>query len=224
MLITVVSLPFEAHAGVFSFVSDIFGKSKVVIEENIPNSQTMALLQAAVNPDPNPSKGGGEITIVGSALLPETGPSGTLADIEDHHSDTISIYVVREGDTLGGIAQMFGVSVNTIMWANEVKSDKRLLVGQTLIILPVSGVRHTIKKGDTIESLAAKYKADIGEIIEYNGLVRGAVLVVGEDVTIPDGEIEQVKTPTVPGRKGLPTYSGYYMRPVVGGHKSQGIH
>lgn len=219
-------LPYYAHAGVFSFMSELFGKTKEVAIENVENSQNMSLLQAALNSDPNPSKGGGEITIVGaSALLPETGPSGTLADIEEHRSDAISIYVVREGDTLSKIAEVFDVSVNTIMWANEVRSDKSLQVGQTLVILPISGVRHTIKKGDTVESLAAKYKADVSEIIEYNNLKRGAPLAVGEVITIPDGEIVQPKSSSNMAKgRGLPAYAGYYMRPITGGHKSQGIH
>ena len=113
------------------------------------NSQTIAFLEAATNFDPNPAKGGGDITIVDdSALLPDSGPSGTIADVESNeHQGKVSLYVVREGDTLPQIAKMFGVNTNTILWANDLGRNSALRTGQTLVILPVSGVQHTVQKG-----------------------------------------------------------------------------
>ena len=119
----------------------------------------MPLLKAALNLDPNPAKGGGDITVVGGvALLPDTGPSGTIADIEDEplSSDNISLYVVRAGDSLSGIAKLFGVSANTILWANDIKKGQAIQPGQTLVILPVSGVQHTVVAGETVRSIAKK--------------------------------------------------------------------
>ena len=78
-------------------------------------------------------------------------------------SDQISVYVVRQGDTLSQIAEMFDVSVNTIKWGNDLRSNT--LKVETLVILPISGVKHTVAKGDTIVSLAKKYKGDADEII-----------------------------------------------------------
>jgi len=57
-----------AHAGVFSFLEGIFGGNTVYGEKYV-NSQTAMVLKAAVNPDSNPSKGGGDITIVGGSAL-----------------------------------------------------------------------------------------------------------------------------------------------------------
>ncbi|MDO8564994.1 MAG: M23 family metallopeptidase [bacterium] len=190
------------------------------------NASNVAILEAAINPDPNPAKGGGDITVVGeTALLPETGPEGTLADIELNHSGTISRYVVREGDTLSVIAKMFGVSNNTIVWANNIKGGV-IRPGDELVILPISGVRHTFAKGDTLASVAKKYKADLGEILQFNGLTSDSVVALGDVVIIPDGEI----TAPVPSRnvrvRGAagPDLSGYFLRPIVGGKKSQGLH
>ncbi len=200
------------------------------------NAQTVALLTAALNPDPNPAKGGGDITVVGGiALLSETGPSGTMADIEDSKSDTISTYVVREGDTLGAIAKMFGVTPNTIVWANNL-SRGLIHQGETLIILPISGVRHVVAKGDTLQSIAKKYKADPLEIQQYNGLEDDAVLSAGDVVIVPDGEVATpapaptmryvngVRVTTPLRGAGGPDYEGYYMRPIIGGRKTQGLH
>jgi len=191
--------------------------------------QTMPLLQAAVNVDPNPAKGGGDITIVGGALLAENGPSGTIRDVEERevNPDHISVYVVREGDTLADIAKLFGVSVNTIMWANDLKS-RTVKAGDQLIILPVSGVQHTVVKGDTLESVAKKYKGDVEEIAQFNDLSEDAKLVVGETIMIPDGEVPAPKPASSgvkPKIKGSgPSYAGYYGRPIVGGRRTQGVH
>jgi murein DD-endopeptidase MepM/ murein hydrolase activator NlpD len=187
----------------------------------------MPLLKAALNADLTVARGGGDITIVDdTSLLPESGPSGTLADIEDAHSTQISVYVVRKGDTLASIAKLFGVSTNTIVWANDIKTT--IHPGDTLVILPITGVRYTVKKGDTVASVAKKYKAHAEEIISYNDL-RDGTLAVGDEILIPDGEIA---TPVVvrtssgnPFRGGSgPEYTGYYSSPIAGGRITQGLH
>jgi len=227
----VLAVPLSANAGFLSFVGSIFEKKTSEWSENKEmNSQNMALLQAASNFDPNPAKGGGDITIIGgSALLPDAGPSGTLADIESNPttSDQISLYVVREGDSLSQIAKMFGVTTNTIIWANDIKRGSLVAEGQTLVILPISGIRHTVVKGDTLKGIVAKYKGDVDEVLGFNGLTEGEALAVGDVVVIPDGEIEAPKasvTKTVVRGTNAPSYSGYYLRPIAGGTKTQGLH
>jgi len=178
----------------------------------------------------NPT-GGGEITIVGeSALLPDAGPSGTAANLSDEpESDQISVYVVRPGDTLSEIAEMYGVSVNTILWANELGGAKTIQPGQTLVILPVTGVRHLVAKGETLATIAKKYRAEAAEIASFNNLT-GNTLAVGTEIIIPDGDQTpsappptRVATRQVKGADG-PTYVGYYQRPIAGGVKTQGLH
>ena len=229
LLLAFIIVPTVAEASVISLLSSLFLHQKEpVFEERAVNSQNIALLQAAVNQDPNPDKGGGNITIVGgTALMSENGPSGTIVDVEDKSSQTgnISIYVVREGDSLGEIAKMFGVSVNTIVWANDIKRGV-ITPGQTFVILPISGVKHSVVKGDTITSLAKKYKADVEEIIRYNDLIEGSTLALGETVIIPDGEVAVIASAprsTLRGTGG-PSYEGYYIRPILGGRKTQGLH
>ena len=150
-----------AYAGVLSFVSGFFGKNETVKEEKTINSQNVAVLHAALNSDPNPAKGGGDITIVDdTALLPDSGPLGTIADIEENTptSEQISVYVVRKGDSISQIAKMFNVTSSTVIWANNLNGGL-IREGQTLVILPVSGVSYTVKKGDTVESVAKNTRA-----------------------------------------------------------------
>lgn len=225
----VILTPFISQTGFFSYVLEFFSENKVYAEARTDfNSQNAPLLQAALNHDPNPSKGGGDITIVGdSALLPDAGPSGTLANTEESFgSDQISVYVVREGDSLSQIAEMFNVTVNTIIWSNDIKRGSLITPGQTLAILPITGIKHTVKKDETLAGIVKKYKGNMEEVLRYNDLEEGAILAVGDTVVIPDGEIEAptyTQARTVVRGSGGPSYSGYYMRPVAG-KRSQGLH
>ena len=189
------------------------------------NSQTMNLLEGFLNINPT-STGGAEIAIVDSVALESSrGESEVFVDLGKSGTGQISVYVVRKGDTLSEIAEMFGVSTNTIVWANNIKASS-IKEGQELVILPISGVRHVVKSGDTVKSLATKYKADFDEILSYNGLAANAKIKPGDIVVIPDGVISATQTSLAKtsGLQTYPVYSGFYLRPIVGGRKTQGIH
>lgn len=206
------------------------------------NIQTMALLTPARNIDPSPARGGGGVIVVDdTALLPSEGPSGTMADIEKPKNATISTYIVREGDTLTAIAQLFKVKPSTILWANDLESASMLRVGQSLTILPVTGVRYVIKTGDTLVSIAKKLNADSNEIKSFNGIEGD--LAVGDEIIVPDGEIS-APAPTKPHRSSTckkkscigpePAHNvgpigslaqiGYYVAPLADYVQTQGIH
>jgi murein DD-endopeptidase MepM/ murein hydrolase activator NlpD len=102
--------------------------------------------------------------------------------------------------------------------------------GQTLVILPISGVKHVVVKGDTIASIAKKYSGDANEILAYNNLEKGDSLEVGSTIIIPDGEM--VSAPkassqsSVAGKvaSGLKEVVGFFLRPVTKAVRTQGIH
>ena len=150
---------------------------------------------------------------------------GSIADVEDYKLDQITIYIVREGDTLSKIADMFGVSVSTIYWANDLKRGDLIKAGDTLVILPITGLQYTVKKGDTIKAIAAKYKSDAQEIIAYNNLPADGVLEEGVTIIIPDAELASLPQSSARLRgSGGPTFAGYFTRPIIGGRKTQGLH
>jgi len=189
------------------------------------------LLSAATNSDPNPNKGLGDNiqTSGGKALLAYGGPSGTISNAAGPvPSDRISVYVVRKGDTLSDIAKMFDVSINTIIWANNLKNARDVHPGDTLVILPVSGIERTVAKGDTLKSLAKKYSADANEIAQYNGLGLNDTLEVGTTIIIPGGEIAapapnvRSSSPILGGEGSF--LAGYYGNPVPGGVITQRLH
>ena len=184
------------------------------------NSQNIPLPKPTLNPVTDTSQAG-EI-VNKNAFLPSSGQVD--ASQNKPNADQISLYVVREGDNLSEIADMFGVSVNTIRWANDLQADEPIQVGQILVILPVSGVQYTIAKGDTIKSIAKKFGADADEIIQFNNLSPDQKLNEGDTIIIPNGEYTEA--PVSPQQKipSLPFYVGYYLRPIEGGRKTQGIH
>jgi murein DD-endopeptidase MepM/ murein hydrolase activator NlpD len=123
--------------------------------------------------------------------------------------------------------------VNTIIWANNLKGITDVHPGDTLIILPVSGISRTVVKGDTLNSLAKKYGADAGEIAQYNGLDPSAPLDVGSTVIIPGGELGSpapapVRRPASPRNPyrggGGAALQGYFSNPLPGGIITQGLH
>ncbi len=197
------------------------------------NSQTISLLEAEPKVDPKSPRILSEVTIVGEqALLPDVGPLGAGADLinESGSSDQVSVYVVRDGDTIGGIAKMFGVSVNTIRWANDLAVGAPLKKGETLLILPVSGVKYSVKKGDTLAGIAKRFKADQSDIESFNGITSQSKLSVGDEIIIPGGMIENLvpvtgkngKSRLIPGAGG-PSIDGYYIKPVPC-NLTQGLH
>jgi murein DD-endopeptidase MepM/ murein hydrolase activator NlpD len=190
------------------------------------NSQTMSLLESHININPM-SIGGPVVAIVDGIALASAGEeSGAFVDLGHSGTGQISTYTVRSGDTLSSIAEMFGVTANTILWANDLKT-RTLRVGQELVILPISGVRHIVKSGDTVASIAKKYSASQADILSYNGLSVDAKLAVGDEIIIPDGEKTSSSgssSATIKVASGLQEYAGYYLRPIVGGKKSQGLH
>jgi LysM repeat protein len=97
----------------------------------------------------------------------------------------ISLYVVRNGDTLVSIAALFGVSPNAILWANHLSKNSTLQVGQTLVISPVTGVQYTVKSGDRLESIAQHFGGSAADIGTFNG-VDDSSLTVGSEIIIPD--------------------------------------
>lgn len=152
-------------------------------------------------------------------------------------SDEISIYIVREGDTIRDVAKMFNVSENTIRWANNLDSKPTLKKDQELIILPITGVKYTVKKGDTVKSIATSFKGDVNEILSYNALSDDSPLIAGEEIIIPNGEVVAIPkvaqivpkiaktTPLIGGKSiAIKDDTGYFSRPVRGGIKTQGLH
>lgn len=133
-------------------------------------------------------KEGEKATVLNQAVVGISNPS---VEEFNESSQDVYVYTVKEGDTLGSIAQNYGINSNTIKWANGLDDSDFIKPGDQLFILPVSGVKYKIKSGDNIADIAKKYKAKEDEIIAFNDLPANGALKEGEEIIIPDGEIDE---------------------------------
>jgi LysM repeat protein len=107
----------------------------------------------------------------------------------------IRTYIVVAGDNPEKIAAVFGISTNTLLWANNLRDRSIIKPGQELVILPINGVRIKAGPKDTIASLAKKYQGKDDEIIAFNNLPSDGALSAGEYIIIPGGEMPEAIAP-----------------------------
>lgn len=233
-----------AHAGLLSLISSVLGNEQASANTanagGITNySQIGDVLQA--HSGPNPTSDALAIAPVdsdGEALVPDMVASDQGA------ADTntqITTYTVQSDDTLSGIANIFGISVDTIKQANDL-SGNSIRPGQTLTILPIDGSLYTVQSGDSISSIAKHFNASQDDILTYNNLTLTSVIVKGDQLIIPHGTVEasQAKTyvATIALKQKVPSFeplldpvwewptapAGYYACPVPGAVLTQGLH
>lgn len=205
LIIAIVGMPKQANAGFLDFIGGALGvnlqasAATPLTSEPVKNSQTVALLESSINPDMKNIKTPSiNNTIVEDEALSTDSLQGTDSDTNSYisSSDKITTYTVKSGDTVGEIATKFGISKNTILYANTNIKNNVLKKGQTLIILPVDGVSYTVKKGDTIASIAKAYKADSKDISEYNDIT-DKNLQYGDKIIVPGGIMVKKVIPVV---------------------------
>ena len=220
-------VPVSAQAGLFSSIVGFIADSDLVeeIDERVNYSAIETPLLSATAIDPMAATGGGDITVKDGSLI-SAAPVTESEQAEAGGGGEISVYTVREGDALSQIAEMYGVTTNTILWANDVSSASAIRPGDSLVILPMAGVRHTVKDGETLASIVKKYDAEIDEVLTHNDLVSADDLSVGDDLMIPGGSIKTAKyagRPT-PTNSSVSASSLGFSHPVPGAIRTQGIH
>lgn len=128
--------------------------------------------------------------------------------INSFKANQVVEYSVQSGDSIGLIASNFGVSINTIIWANNLKNPNSLTLGQVLKIPPVTGVIHTVRNGDTVASIAKKYKADADKVLSFNNLTPDQALETGNELIVPDGALPEPLPPVKVKVKSIALGSG----------------
>lgn len=104
-------------------------------------------------------------------------------------------YKVENGDTISTIAGKFGISSDTVKWANNITDVNQIKPGQTLKILPVTGVAYTVKKGDTLASVAKNFSAEQQAILDFpfNDVPDDFSLKEGQSLIVPEGSPPEIK-------------------------------
>jgi len=140
---------------------------------------------------------GGSETAIGTDVTGVESPvilPGNSNSVTPRRS-TITEYTIKEGDVVSSIAQTFGISITTILWENNLTAYSVIKPGQTLKILPFSGVTYIVKNGDTLARIAQKTNADVDQIRTTNNLT-DEKLVAGGTLMIPNGHAIASISPT----------------------------
>ncbi len=232
-VLLILLIPLSVNAGVFSalaklFVADVAASSNVAYIDIDNSARFTPLLNARINSDPL-SIGGGDITVEAGALMAASPVGEEEIAASPNKNGEISVYVVREGDALSQVADMYGVTINTILWANDLSRASKIKPGDTLVILPITGVQHVVAKGETLGSIVKKYEADLEEVLEYNNLSSDHVLVVGDELIIPGGDLHmpnaKITAAAAPTKTtGAKGGSNWLSHPASGALRTQGIH
>lgn len=138
------------------------------------------------SPDENvPFEGSGGFAQGGDALRkPDMAATGKTV----RPREEIVYYQVQASDTVSTIAASFGVSVNTILWENNLTAYSLIRPGDKLVILPMSGVSYKVSRGDTLAGIASKYGVEANMILEANQLASADMLSAGRKLIIPGGK------------------------------------
>jgi len=144
------------------------------------NESDSSDIQDTINENPS------LIVIQKIALLAQTNP---ITLISQKQRTQIIEYIVQEGDTSSSVAASFGISLNTLLWANDLKEASIIRPGDELTIMPINGLLHRVKDGQTVGSIATIYKANTEKIIAFNDLPADGAIQIGEKLIIPDGQM-----------------------------------
>lgn len=164
-------------------VTDVAPKSKSIFASLITPAQANALtpLEMAVSED--------RISQVATTRLGIGGGETESRSVEN--------YAVQGGDTISTIAEQFGVSTKTVLWANGMSEFDFIKPGQTLKIPPVSGVIHQVASGDTLGTISRKYNVSEDSVLEYNKLADASLIAAGNTLVIPGGQPPAPPAPVV---------------------------
>lgn len=158
-------------------------------------------------------------------LIPTSQVLGALIggfELEDIQKIIIE-YLVEPGDSFSSIVAKFDISLETVLWANNLSKSSVLKSGQKLIIPPVSGVIHHVKAGETVSQIAQRYKAKSEDVVNFNNLSGEAGIFVGDILVVPNGIMPAPKAQS--SVVWTPLSQSYFICPISSPCRiTQGLH
>ena len=185
----------------FSFGGPLEGGGEVT-----PISEAGAI-QNTVDPSDIYELSGRDTPIGDDGSLP--GLSSPLSNVLAERNG-VKTYKIQEGDTLSEIAAQFGVSMETLRWANP-GLRSLIRIGEEIVILPVTGILYEVREGDSIESVASRYRVPMSIIAKYNPDHQKLFDVPGEKIVLPHAKPLAYK-----GSQKLPDMRYYFALPARG--------
>ncbi len=165
-----------------SYIEEGLISAEPQINSYLSSEQATVSPDNAVQPEENNSLA---FTSDSSALVKPEIPS--LEAVMPTRTNIVE-YTVKAGDTIGTIAQKFGLGQNTLLWENNLTARSYIQPGQILKILPTNGISYAVVKGDNLGKIAQKFNSETGKIIAYNRLSDESDIQIGQILIIPEGK------------------------------------
>lgn len=219
-----VVLKEEPSGLIFSEIDPVLGGKNLI---------TVNSTDAILSPEPFFGSGADGFLIIGEESLEGVqSPSYALPPFSpgvsySRRSEDIK-YTVKPGDTLSAIAGDFGISVNSIIWSNNLKPYSKLYPGDMVIIPPANGLYYTVRKGDTLSGVAKRFAVKSQDIADFNGIEESKI-TIGKKLFVPNakpGSSQQSSSfgsyaSSVPSSgyaiaSKLPDLGGFFIYPTTG--------
>lgn len=189
---------------------------------------------------PLPEERGGEALslYVSAPLVVRTADSAVLSLLQsggagenparmESQEQAFFTYIVREGDTMEGLAERFQLKKETLVWNNAELKDPEVFGPEMEIVLPaVDGIIHIVKAEESLEFIANLYSVDIEKILAFepNGLSSPQGVTPGRVLVVPGGQPPKPQPPPTSGAGGsTPQPSSGFIWPVRGCGISRGV-
>ena len=118
--------------------------------------------------------------------------TGILLTVGTAFSQAVqTVHEIKEGETLSGLAKIYGTTVGDIMRFNGMNADSKLFVGEKVRI-PEAGVKvvaagavttHVVEKGETLYQLSRKYNVSVSELRDWNNIA-GNNIQIGQTLKV----------------------------------------
>ncbi|MBR6912800.1 MAG: M23 family metallopeptidase [Treponema sp.] len=126
--------------------------------------------------------------------------SQSAVKFDDSYNLSYFAYRVRSGDMIGRIAEAFDVTSDTIISVNNIRNSRLLQIGDYLKVPTMPGILYTVKKdGETIETIAEKYKVDALKCSVVNHIAPDFSINAGSTLFVPDAELDWVTRQEING-------------------------
>lgn len=160
-----------------SYISPSISSGKNSSEQEISSTSSLALYEESINnflP----------INISARSFI----STAHALEKEPETDDGVKLHEVKEGDTIGSIAHQYGITINTLYWANNIEDIDQIMPGDTLFILPIAGLKHIVKENESLDTIANSYSVETSQIIAFNELPANGRIEKGQEIIIPGAE------------------------------------
>jgi murein DD-endopeptidase MepM/ murein hydrolase activator NlpD len=134
-------------------------------------------------------------------------------------------HLVKSGENISELAYSLGLNQGTLISVNKIANTRLLQIGKVLKIPNQDGILHNVREGDTLGSLAERYKVEQEDIQTVNELFSDKIMA-GTDLFIPGAKLDWVKIQEINGdlfiwpvSGAITSPYGYRRDPFSGSHR-----